>query len=145
MSRDAAYPQAKPDARFDAEAILYLDRGKRDVVGIFEHRNLAGAVEGDVELARQPSERPVVENMIVPLPRIGTGIEQLLRINARGRGARDVADVVRAGAARAQSDVLDALDQSHAVFGFDLPDLDVGAGGDVGVAAAVAFGEISKP
>ena len=58
VAGDAADPEPKPDAGLDAEAVLYLDGGKRDVVGVFQHRDLAGAVEGDVELARQPvSER----------------------------------------------------------------------------------------
>ena len=58
VAGDAAEPEAKPDAGLDAKTVLHLDRGKRDVVGVFQHRDLAGAVEGDVELARQPvSER----------------------------------------------------------------------------------------
>ena len=58
VAGDAAEAEAKPDAGLDAEAVLHLDRGKGDVVGVFQHRDLAGAVEGDVELARQAvSER----------------------------------------------------------------------------------------
>ena len=99
---DAAEPEAKPDAGLGAKAVLHLDRGERDVVGVFQHRDLAGAVEGDVELARQPVQRAIVEDMVVPLPRIFAGIQQLLRIDPGRRRARDVADVVGAGAARAQ-------------------------------------------
>ena len=125
-------PEAKPDAGLDAETVLHLDRGKGDVVGVFEHRDLAGAVEGDVELARQSRQRAVVENVIVPFAGICAGVEQFLRIDPGGRRARDVADVVGAGAARAQAEVLDALDQRHAVLRRNFPDLEIGAGGDMG-------------
>ena len=83
VAGDAAEAQAKPDAGLDAETVLHLDRGKRDVVGVFQHRDLAGAVEGDVELARQAGQRAVVEDVVVPLAGIFAGVEQFLRIDAR--------------------------------------------------------------
>ena len=116
VAGDAAEREAKPDAGLDAEAVLHLDRREGDVVGVFQHRDLAGAVEGDVELARQPVQRAIVEDVIVPLARIGAGVDQLLRIDPGGRRARDVADVVGAGTARAQAEVLDPLDQRHRVL-----------------------------
>ena len=73
VAGDAANPKAKPDARLDAETVLHLDRREGDVVGVFQHRDLAGAVEGDVELARQAVQRAVVEDVIVPLARIWRG------------------------------------------------------------------------
>ena len=73
VAGDAADPEAKPDAGFDAEAVLHLDRGKSDVVGVFEHRDLAGAVECDVELARQTGQRAVVENVVVPFACVWRG------------------------------------------------------------------------
>ncbi len=111
VAGDAAEAEAEPDAGLDAKALLHLDRGEGDVVGFLQHRDLAGAVEGDVELARQAVERAVVEDVVVPLARIGARVDQFLRIDAGRRRARDVADVVGAGAARAQAEVLDALDQ----------------------------------
>ena len=142
MSGDAAYPQAKPDTRFDAEAILYLDCGERDVVGVFEHRDLAGAVEGDVELARQSRQRAVVEDVVVPFARVFAGVEQFLRIDTRRRSARDVADVVGAGTARAQAEILDALDQGNRVLRRNFANLKVGAGGDMAERPAIALGQI---
>ena len=73
VAGDAADAEAKPDAGLDAEAVLHLDRGEGDVVGVFEHGDLAGAVEGDVELARQSGQRAVVEDVIVPFAGILRG------------------------------------------------------------------------
>ena len=102
----------------------------------------AGAVEGDVELARQAVERAVVEDVEVPFARVGPRVDQLLRVDAGGRRAGDVADVVGAGAARAQAEILDRLDHGDRILGLDLADLNIGARGDVRVAAAVVLGEI---
>jgi hypothetical protein len=38
VAGDAAEPEAKPDAGLDAKAVFHLDRGERDVVGVFQHR-----------------------------------------------------------------------------------------------------------
>ena len=57
VAGDAAEREAEPDAGLDAEAVPHLDRLEADVVGVLEHGDLAGAVEGDVELARQAVER----------------------------------------------------------------------------------------
>ena len=141
---DAAEHQAEPDARLDAVALLDRDGLEADVVGVLQHRNRAAAVEGDVELARQAVERAVVEDVEVPFARVGARVDQLLRIDAGGRGAGDVADVVGAGAARAQAEVLDRLDHGDRVLRLDLADLQVGAGGDVRIAAAVALGEVGE-
>jgi hypothetical protein len=70
------------------------------------------------------------------------GVDEFLRIDARGGRARDVADVVGAGTARAQAEILDALDHVDRVLGLDLAHLQVGAGGDVGIAAGTALGEV---
>src|SRR6202041_698568 len=116
--------------------------GKGDVVGVLEHRNLAGAVECDVELARQSGQRAVVENVVVPFAGVFAGVDQFLRVDSGRRRARDVADIVGARTAGTQTNVLDRFDQRNAVLGRDLPDLDIGAGGDMRVAAAVTLGEI---
>ena len=142
VAGDAADAEAKPDAGLDAKAVLHLDRGERDVVGVFQHRDLAGAVEGDVELARQSRQRAVVEDVIMPLAGIFAGVEQFLRIDPGRRRARDVADVVGAGAARAQAEILNALDQRHGVLRRNLAHLQIGAGGDVAERPAQPLGEI---
>ena len=144
VAGDPADAQAKPDARLNAEAILHFDRRESDIVGVFEYRDLAGAVESDVELARQSSQRAIVEDVVVPFTGIGARVDQFLRIDPGSRRARDVADIVGAGSARTQSDVLDPFDQRHAVLGRNLPDLDIGAGGDMRIAAAATFGEIGN-
>ena len=107
VAGDAADGDAEPDAGLDAEAVLHLDRREADVVGVLQHRDHAGAVEPDIELARNAVERAVVEDVEVPFARIGPRVDQFLRIDAGGRRAGDVADVVGAGAARAQAEVLD--------------------------------------
>ena len=145
MAGDAADAELEPDAGLDAKAVLHLDRGKRDVVGVFQHRDLAGAVEGDVELARQARQRAVVEDVIVPLAGIFAGVENFLRIDPGRRRPRDVADVVGAGAARTQAEVLNALDQRHGVLRRDLPHLQIGARGDVAERAAQRLDQIGKP
>ena len=141
---DAAEHQAEPDAGLDAEAVLHLDRLEADVVGVLQRGDDAAAVIGDVELARQPVERALVEDVEVPLARIGPRVEQFLRIDAGGRRAGDVADVVGAGAARAQAEIGDRLHHVDGVLRLDLADLEVGAGGDMGVAAAITLGEVGE-
>jgi hypothetical protein len=111
VTGDAAEAEAEPDPGLDAEAVLHLDRRESDVVGLLEHGDPAGAVEGDVELARQAIQRAVVQDVVVPLARIRPRVDQLLRIDARRRRSRHVADVVGAGAARAQAEVLNTFDQ----------------------------------
>ncbi len=101
MPGDAAEREAIPDAGrdrlpFESCPLCDLDGLEADIVGVFQRRDRAGAVKGDVELARQTVERTVVEDVEVPLARIGARVDQLLRIDARGRGAGDVADVVGA-------------------------------------------------
>ncbi len=127
------------------KSVLHLDRGERDVVGVFEHRDLAGAVEGDIELARQSRQRAVVEDVVVPFAGIFAGIQQFLRIDPGGRRSRDVADVVGAGTARAQAEVLNALDQRHGMFRRDFADLQIGARGDMAERPAQSLGEIGHP
>ena len=71
----------------------------------------ARAVEGNIELARQAVERALIEDVEVPFPRVRTGVDQLLRVDAGGRCAGDVADVVGAGAARTQPQVLNLFQE----------------------------------
>ena len=124
------------------EAVLHLDRLEADVVGVLQRRDDAAAVERDVELARQAVERALVEDVEMPFARVRPRVDQLLRIDAGGRRAGDVADVVGAGAARAEPEVLDRLHHGDGVLRLDLAHLQIGAGGDMGVAAAVALREV---
>src|SRR5665213_1997421 len=102
--------EPEPDARLKSEALVHLHGLKADIVGVFQHRNNAGAVEADVEFARQAVQRAVVEDVEVPFARIGTRIDQLLPVDTGRRSAGDVADIVGARAARAQAEVLHCLD-----------------------------------
>src|SRR5581483_8731100 len=107
--------------------------------------NGAGAVESDVEFARQTVERAVIENVKVPFAGKGTRIDQLLRIDAGGRRAGDVADVVGAGAARAQAEILYGLDHRNGMSRGDLADLNIFAGCHMRIAAAILLGEVGEP
>ncbi len=78
----------------------------------------------------------------MPLAGVRSGVEQFARRDAGGGVARHVADVVGAGALRAEAEVDDALDHLDAVACRDLAQLEVGAGGDVGVAAGEALGDV---
>src|SRR6185437_8596135 len=144
VAGNATNRQLEPDAGLNGETFLDLDRSERDVIGVFKHRDLASTIERDVELARQPGQRAIVENVIVPFASVRAGVDQFLRIDAGSGRARDIANVVSSGATRTQSDVLDALDQPHGVFRCDLLDLEIGAGGDMRIAAGTAFREIGN-
>ena len=96
VAGDAAKHQTEPDARLDAEAVLHHDSLKTDVVGVFQHRYDAAAVETDIELARNAVERAVVENVEMPLARVRPRVEQFLRIDAGRRRAGNVANIVGA-------------------------------------------------
>jgi len=71
-------------------------------------------------------------------------VVELLRIDARGRAAGDVADVVCTGAARGEPEFLHGEQQVDGMLCADLADLQVGAGRDVGVAAAEGLGRIGE-
>src|SRR5205814_10115205 len=94
--------------------------------------------------ARQAVEPALVEDVEVPFARVGPRIHQLLRIDPGGRRARHVADVVGAGAARAEAEILDLFEQGYGILRFDLADLEIGPRGDMRIAAAVAYGEIGQ-
>src|SRR6516162_6958184 len=143
VSGDPAEEQPEPDACLHTEAILHLDGLKPDVVGIFDHRDDAGAVEADVELARNAVERAIVEDVEVPFARIRSRVDQLLRVDAGGRRPGDVADVVGAGPARTQAQILNRLDDGDRILGLDLAHLQIGAGRHVRIAAGVSLREVA--
>ena len=117
VTGNTADAKAKPNSGLDAKTIPDLYRREGDVVGLLHHGDLAGAVEGDVELARQAIKRSIVEDVVVPLPRILAGVQNFLRIDPGGGRARHIADVVGAGTARAQAELLYAFDRATVFFG----------------------------
>jgi hypothetical protein len=145
MPSDAAQAQLEPDAGRKPRALVHLHCLEADVVRIFQHRNHAGAVEGDIEFAWQAVKRAIVENVEMPLARERARVDQFLWIKAGGRRAGDVADIVGAGAARAQAEILNGLDQRDGVMRFDLADLQIGPRGDMGVAAAIRSARSATP
>ena len=142
VARDAADGEAVVDAGRDRRALHHLHGLEADVVGVLQRGDGAGAVEGDVELARKVIHHPRVEDVVVPVLGVGARVEQLVRVDA-GRGrARHVADVVRARAARDDADVGQPFEEMRAALRLDLADLQVAARGHVRIAAAVAVGEV---
>ena len=96
------------------------------------------------DLRRQAIQRALVENVEMPLARIRPRVDELLRIDAGGRRAGDIADIVGAGAARAEAEFHDAVDHLDGVLRLDLADLQIGAGGDVTIRPGAAVGEIGE-
>ena len=119
--------------------------GESDIVSVFQHRDLAGAVEGDVEFARQSCQRAVVKDVIMPFAGILARVEDFLRIDPGGRRSRDVANVVGAGTARAQAEILDTFDQGHSMLGRNFAHLQIRAGSDVAERPAQLLGKIGHP
>src|SRR5437762_10644785 len=67
VAGDAAEQDTEIDAGRDSLALPDRYRRKADVIGIFQHRHAAAAVETDVELARQAVELPMLQNGVVEL------------------------------------------------------------------------------
>ncbi len=143
MAGDAAELQAEIDAALGA--ILCLGGREADVVGVLQHRHPSAAVEGNVELARQAVHLTMIEDVMMHRAAEGPRVDQLLRIDAGGRAAGDVADVVRARTARGKTERLHRRQQVDGVMGADLADLQVGARRDVGVAAAERLRRVGQP
>ena len=104
---------------------LHLDGLKSDVVGILEHRYAASPIKSNIELARQAIQRAFIKNVEVPLARVGTRIDQFVRINAGRRCAGDIPDIVGTGPSRAQAEVLDRLHDVDRTLRFDLAHLQI--------------------
>ena len=145
MSGDSAEQQTKPDAWLAPAPIADQHGLETDVVGLFQCRNTAAAIEGDVELARQAVQRAIIEDVIVPFARQRPRVAQFLWIDAGGRRSRDVADVVGARAARAQTEVLHRLDDMIGVIRLHLPNLQVGARRHMRIAAAEPLATSATP
>src|SRR5213596_619845 len=83
----------------------------------------------------------MVEDRVIKRDAERPRVVELLRIDARSRIARDVADVVRAGPARGQPRLGDTLEHGERALRRDLPALQLGARGDVRIAAAELLGD----
>jgi hypothetical protein len=142
MAGDAAERHAEVDAGRRRLALAHGDRGETDIVGVLEHGHGAAAVEGDVELARQAVELAMIEDVIMELACERPRVDELGGIDAGGRAARDVADVVGAGAARGETQVLNCDQHVDGVRRADLADLHVGARRHIRIAAAPALGDV---
>ncbi len=76
--------------------------------------------------------------------RVGADVEELVGGETGvGRGG-DVAQVVGAGAAGAEAELGEAGEDGDGVARLDLAELEIAAGGDVGVAAAEVLGEVGE-
>ena len=144
MAGDAAELQAEVNARLEPGAAGDLARHEADVVGVLEHRHAPAAVEGDVELARQAVHLAVIEDVVVHGAAERPRVVDFLRVDAGGRAAGDVADIVGARAARGEAQRLHRQQHVDGVRRADLADLQVGAGRHIGIAAAEGVGGIGQ-
>src|SRR6266536_2549980 len=126
MAGDAAEQNPEIDAGRDRLALPDRDRRKADVVGVLEHRNGAAAVETDVEFARQPIELAMIQDRVMQLAAERPGVDQLVGGDAGGRASGDVAQIVGAGAARGQPEVLDRRQHVEDRLRADLAQLQIG-------------------
>ena len=141
VAGDAAERHAEINAFRHRCARRHFHRGEADIVGVFEHRHRAAAIERDVEFARQAVKLAVIEDVVMQLARQRPRIDQLLRIDAGGRAAGDVADIVGAGAARGEAELLQPFEHLDDALRLDLAELEIGARRDIGIAAGPALGE----
>jgi hypothetical protein len=73
---------------------------------------------------------------------IGSDVEELLRINPRGGGRRDIPDRIAAGLARGDSDVGQSSHELGCIFKFDKMDLKILSGRHMGVMPTKLLGNI---
>src|SRR5664279_4043375 len=76
--------------------------------------------------------------------RIWPGIDQFLPADTGGGVAGHVADVVSAGAARGEAQILNSFDDMDRVPCRDLPELQIGAGRHMRISAAEFFGKVGN-
>src|SRR2546427_242221 len=80
--------------------------------------------------------------MEMPFPRVGAGVNELIGIDSSGGVSRHITNIVGARTARCKSQILHALDDMNRVLCRDLPELQIGAGGHMRIAAAEFFREV---
>jgi hypothetical protein len=111
------------EAEAEQRLLADLHRGEGDVVGVLQDHHAPAAVEGDVELPRQAEQVAGVQDVVVQRADDRPGVDQLVRVDARGRVAGDIADVVRAGPLRDDAQVAEAVDHLRPLVGRDHADL----------------------
>src|SRR5262249_16703248 len=120
MPADAAEREPKVNAGRHALPLGDADGAETDVVGILEHAHRPTAVERDVELAGDAVELAMVHDVVMHRPRVRPRVEELLRIDAGGRAASDVADVIGPRALHDDAKILQRLDDADTVLRLDL-------------------------
>jgi hypothetical protein len=106
VAGNAAEQHAEIDSGRNRLTLAHRNRREPDVVRVLEHRDAAAAVERNVELAGQAVEFAMLKDRVVQVATERPRVDQFVGIDARGRAAGDVADVVGAGAARRQAHIL---------------------------------------
>ena len=142
MTGDAAQFHAEINAGRNVLPCADAHRHEADVVRVGQCADRSAAVEGDVELPRQAVHLAMMANVVVHFAAQRAGVDELLRIDAGGRRAGDVADVVGPGAASDDAEVFQRRDDIERMSGRDLADLQIGARRDVGMAGAAALGNV---
>ena len=142
MSGDAPNPQTEPHTSIDTSALVHPHGREGNVVGVLQHGDGTAPIEADVELARQPVERAVVEDVVVPGLGIGTGVDQLLRVYAGCGRAGDVADVVGARPFGGDAEARQPLDQGNGSVRQYISYLQIRARRHVRVAPAVRLRQV---
>ena len=145
MAGNAA--QAKPvvHARRYAEPIRHLNGSEGDVVGVFQHSDRAAAVEGDIELAWQPVKFTMVQDEMMDRPRMRPCVDQFLPVDPGRWAAGDIAHIVRARSPCRQPEVGQSGDDLRRRSRRDFAQLQIGARGDVRIAAGMLVRQIGQP
>ena len=133
-------------AERDAEQNFFADlhRFHTDVVGVFHRADETAAVVGNVELARQIVKRAVIDDDLAELLAERHHVNQLHRVNARRGIGGEITDVVRARAARVQTNALDAAEKFRRILRLDEAHLQIGARRDLDVTARQFLRQAAK-
>src|SRR5262249_61501743 len=98
-------------------------RRKADIGGALKHRDAAAAVEADIEFARQAVKLAMLQDRVMQLAAERPRVDQFVRIDSGRRAPGDVAQIVGAGAAGRQAEILDRGEHLQNRFRADLPRL----------------------
>ena len=145
VARDAAEHDAEINTCRQALAFAHAHGLEADVVGVGDGGDCAAIVERHVELAWQAEQIARVEDVVRQAIGIGAHVEQRLWIDPTERRRGDVADVVRAGTARAHAERGEFIQHRHEVLRLELANLYVRARRQVGAAAAPVLRHLRQP
>ncbi len=137
----AAYAEGIPDLFLAIDDAL--DGGQADVVDLGEGAPDGAAADGDLELAGEVVELGVRREEMRDLEGEGTGVEELMLVEAGDGAAGNVADDVAAGSFGGEADLSEGVDGFDEGTDGEPVELDVLAGGDVGQVAGVLLGELA--